>query len=228
MAWSTVVGVALHGAVFALSPTWEVEDPSSEGASSGPASVELVQIAPVRLPDRGPVARPAPPRTDRERSNPDGGEPADANSGEIERERSASADGGPGAVPVERAVVAPPEPPEVREIALERLSAVGPELAVPAPSGWVLIRNRSDVHEFMRKASAGGKVDPSGAGSVSVRLWIDEKGSVEWARIADSSGRDDLDEIILDLFENIVSFHPAHDRGAPVPTTAVFSVPFPF
>lgn len=216
MAWSTVVGAALHAAVFALSPTWEAEDPSSDGASSGPAPVEVVPISAALLPpDRDPVPPPAPPTADRETL--DDGEP----------EGPAAAGDGPGAVTVESAVAEPVEPPEVRRIAVQRVSAVRPQLAVPAPSGWVVVRNRSDVHEFMERVYDGERVDPGAAGSVSVRLWIDEKGSVERARVTDSSGRADLDQIVLDLFERIVSFLPARDRGAPVPTTAVFSVAFP-
>lgn len=117
---------------------------------------------------------------------------------------------------------------ELSELELERLSEVRPELALTAPSGWVTVRNPTDVRRFMKRIYNRGVMDPDASGSVSVALWIDEKGSVEWAEITDSSGREAMDRVALDLFREVVTFWPAREEGAPVPTSAIFSVVFPW
>ena len=111
---------------------------------------------------------------------------------------------------------------------LERLSAVRPKVVLTAPSGWVLVRNRSEVRRFVDWAYQRGRVDREARGTVSVALWIDEDGSVDWAEITDSSGSDDLDRVALELFEEVVSFMPARDEGTPVGTSAIFTVVFPW
>jgi TonB family protein len=64
--------------------------------------------------------------------------------------------------------------------------------------------------------------------AASVAIWIDERGSVEWAEINQSSGRTDLDELALQLFSEVVAFHPARDQGVRVPISAIFWVNFPW
>lgn len=105
---------------------------------------------------------------------------------------------------------------------LERLSALRPELAFTAPSNWILLRNPSEVGEFLEERF--GVADPTSRpeGSFSVALWIDEQGSVEWAEINRSSGREDLDESALELFMDVVAFRPARQEGVRVPTAVIF------
>jgi TonB family protein len=57
-------------------------------------------------------------------------------------------------------------------------------------------------------------------------MWINERGSVEWAAVQESSGYEPLDDIALDAFNEVVAFAPARSRGAAVPVSVVISVPF--
>lgn len=118
--------------------------------------------------------------------------------------------------------------PELTDLDLERMSELRPEVALTAPSGWVVVRNPGEVRRFMRRIYDRGIVDPGAAGSVSVALWIDEEGAVTWAEITDSSGREEMDRIALDLFRDVVAFWPAREEGVPVATSAIFSVVFPW
>lgn len=120
------------------------------------------------------------------------------------------------------------ELPEPGGLDLDRLSAVRPELALMAPSTWVLVRNPTDVERFMQRTYRRGDLTRSDEGTVRVALWIDERGSVEWAEINESSGRPEMDEVALELFSEVVAFRPARDQGTPVSRTVVFSVRFPW
>lgn len=111
---------------------------------------------------------------------------------------------------------------------LDRLSAVRPKVVLTAPSGWVLVRNRSEVRRFLNWAYRQGDVARGATGTVSVALWIDEEGAVDWAEITDSSGRDDLDRLALELFQDVVDFVPARNEGTPVGTSAIFTLVFPW
>ncbi len=113
-------------------------------------------------------------------------------------------------------------------LGLDRLSAVRPELVLAAPSAWVLIRNPTEVEQFIRRSYRRGDLDRSVNGSVSVALWIDRRGSVEWAEISRSSGRNDVDQVALALFSEIASFRPARDQGVTIPRSVIFSVRFPW
>jgi TonB family protein len=61
---------------------------------------------------------------------------------------------------------------------------------------------------------------------VSVALWINERGSVEQARVSESSGSVALDEIALALFQDVATFAPARSGRSPVPVQVTISVPF--
>jgi TonB family protein len=111
---------------------------------------------------------------------------------------------------------------------LDRLSAVRPELVLTVPSAWVLIRNPLEVEQFIQRSYRSGVLSRGANGSVSVALWIDESGSVEWAEISESSGRPDLDRVALALFSEVAAFRPARDEGVPVPRSVIFSVRFPW
>lgn len=113
-------------------------------------------------------------------------------------------------------------------LALDLLNALRPELVVLNPSTWILIRNPTDVENFMRLRASAMPDLSGGRRSTSVALWIDETGSVEWAEVSQSSGRTDLDELALELFSEVAAFRPARDRGVRVPTTAIFTVHFPW
>ena len=111
---------------------------------------------------------------------------------------------------------------------LARLAALRPDIVLAGSAAWVLVLNPRAVLRYMRDSFSRQSLGPDASGSVSVVLFIDEKGSVELAEIGQSSGIPEIDEIFLKLFTDIVAFRPARDGGVPVPRSAVFSVPFPW
>ena len=115
---------------------------------------------------------------------------------------------------------------ETSTLDLERLTGVRPELALPGTTMWLLIRNPAEVQQFMRASALRGAAEAEG--QVGVTVWIDERGSVEWSEITRSSGRQEVDEIALSLFNDVVSFRPAQDRGVRVSMSVIFSVAFPW
>jgi TonB family protein len=113
-------------------------------------------------------------------------------------------------------------------MSLDRLTALRPELSLSMPSFWVLVRNPLEVEQYLQSSYGSGALAGGAAGSVSVALWIDENGSVEWAEISRSSGRPDVDRVALALFSEVAEFRPARDEGVAVPVSVVFSVRFPW
>ncbi len=110
-------------------------------------------------------------------------------------------------------------------IDLERLNALRPDVALEAASNWVLVRNPSEVWDYMRRNSSP---QDRNAGSVQVALWVSPTGSVEWAEVVGSSGKADLDDLALQLFSKVVTFRPARFEGVPMPMSAVFTINFPW
>ena len=120
------------------------------------------------------------------------------------------------------------ELPGTNPMDLDRLTALRPELALSMPSFWVLIRNPLEVEQFIQRSYRSGDLSRGADGSVSIALWIDESGSVEWAEISQSSGRPELDRVALALFSEVAEFRAARDEGVPVPRSVIFSVRFPW
>lgn len=135
---------------------------------------------------------------------------------------------GPPSIGGDASMAALAELPEPDSLRLDRLSTLRPELAFMTASAWVLIRNQSEVEAYLRRSYQSGRLDPGAQGSVSVTLWIDRSGSVEWAEVSKSSGRNDLDEFTLALFNEIVAFRAARDRGVYVSRSVTFSVNYPW
>ena len=115
---------------------------------------------------------------------------------------------------------------ETSTLDLSRLSGVRPGLVLPGISVWLLVRNPKEVEEFMRVSAYRGNA--AAEGLVGVTVWIDERGSVEWSEITRSSGRPELDESTLALFNEVVSFRPARDQGVRVSLSVIFTVAFPW
>ena len=109
---------------------------------------------------------------------------------------------------------------------LENLSAIQPDVVLEAATNWVLVRNPGAVQDFMIRHDSSPGQDLLDSPSVSVALWINTSGAVEWAEVITSSGQSDLDEIALDLFNDVVSFRPARLHGVPMPMSAIFTVSF--
>jgi len=114
------------------------------------------------------------------------------------------------------------------ELDLERLTDIRPELAVMIPSMWILLRNPTQVESFLRTSYGRWALDRSQPGSVTVTVWIDTKGSVEWAEVSRSSGRNNLDEAALALFNEVVAFRPARQEGVAISGSATFALLFPW
>jgi TonB family protein len=118
--------------------------------------------------------------------------------------------------------------PEPDSLSLDRLSALRPELAFMTASAWVLIRNQAEVEAYLARGYRTGRLDRGATGSVSVTLWIDRRGSVEWAEVSQSSGRIDLDEFTLALFNEVATFRAAREQGVYVSRSVTFSVNYPW
>jgi TonB family protein len=121
-----------------------------------------------------------------------------------------------------------PEWLTVSALELDRLSAVRPEMVVLAPSSWILVRNPVEIEQFMLTSREEGRLDPGFEGWVQVVIWIDERGSVEFSEVSRSSGDEEVDELALTLFRDVISFRPARDGGATVPVSVIFQLNFPF
>lgn len=115
---------------------------------------------------------------------------------------------------------------ETTPLDLSRLSAVRPQIVLSGTSAWILIRNPNEVDLFMSRVDS--RMDSEAEGLVDVAVWIDEWGSVEWAEVSRSSGRQEMDEVALVLFNEVASFRPARARGVRVSMSVIFSVPFPW
>jgi TonB family protein len=111
---------------------------------------------------------------------------------------------------------------EEERLSLERLSALRPELVLASPSSWLVLRNPDEVAMFLRSRLQRQVGDLAPNGSLAVSLWVDERGSVEWAEINRSSGRGQVDETALELFREVVAFRPARENGVRVPVAAIF------
>lgn len=111
---------------------------------------------------------------------------------------------------------------------LDRLSALRPDLAFMTSSAWVLLRNPVEVANFMGRGYREGSLDPTIRGTVSITLWIDRGGSVEWAEVVESSGTPELDEYALELFNEVADFRPARERGVTISRSVTLLVQFPW
>lgn len=264
MAWSTTTAVAVHAALFALSPSWETSTLDSDspvvegqrvlalGSFEDPAGVPAAPPAPIptgagsqtgvsdagladsrdvvelagsdlwrvlgeRMRRRGDVL----PRLVQPESD------ADLDLQDLE-EVEEDPDEGPPTIGGEAGTTDLSSLPEPGSLDLDRLNSIRPELAVTTPSAWVLIRNPLEVEAFLRRGYAQGTLDPDVRGSVSVTLWINRYGKVEWAEVSKSSGRPELDEYALALFNEVASFRAAREQGVTVSRSVTLLVNFPW
>ena len=118
--------------------------------------------------------------------------------------------------------------PDPEALDLDRLSALQPKLSLTSLSARVLVRNPQQVVDYMQRLSRQGDVRADLRGTVSVTLWIDRSGSVEWSELKESSGDQRMDELVLELFNEVVSFRPAREEGVPVARSVVFIIAFPW
>lgn len=111
---------------------------------------------------------------------------------------------------------------------LDRLRSLDPDVAVGLGSSEVLLRNPGEVVGFKETMARRHPRVANTEAWVSVAIWVDENGSVEWAEVSDSSGSELLDRVALALFTDVVAFRPALDRGDRVPKSMLFYLLFPW
>jgi len=248
VSWGTTIAVVVHAALFLWSPSWERLRPSLDRAERGPymeaitlheASAALggIPLSPLSgLEEPEPIVEATEPDVGSEGTSQDDLTGRATDLLEDLRRRTS---------PTPTLVVADPiaeaEAERLRiearaaaldrttlldggSLELDRLSALRPELAFLSPSSWVLVQNPTEVVDFMVRNFGGTDPSSGDRGTVSVSLWIDERGSVEWAEVNRSSGRQEVDELALEFFNEVVSFRPAREQGVRVPVAVVFSL----
>jgi TonB family protein len=252
LAWSTTAAAALHAALFLWSPRWEPLRPTND------RSLTRAAMEAIALYEAASTAGVMPTVTEAssdepdpivEASNGDQGSlgfsdwelagRAEARLEELRRRTSPE----PTIVDAETVVSGEDETVRIggrlseldfesdeaaRALELDRLSAVRPELAFLSPSSWVLIQNPGEVADFMVRRFGTRTLGSDALETVSVSLWIDERGSVEWAEVNRSSGRPEVDELALEFFNEVVSFRPAREQGVRVPVAVIFSLTVPW
>lgn len=225
---STIAAAVAHAVVFTLWPVWSV----SRQARNAP--LEAVQILPILASafvtetyDSPTTALPTAEELAIDEATGGGAEAdLEERAGDVMaglREPDPSL-----AYPVMRTTTygrpAPPLPSD--ELNLEEVT-IHPRVAMLPPSvAWPLIRNPVAVVRYLRNRYNPVYTTPSYRGSVSVAMWVNERGSVEWSEVRESSGHAVLDEIALAMFNDVVLFRPARSEGSPVPVTVVIRVPF--
>jgi TonB family protein len=215
--WSAVAAVAAHVAVFAGWPTYQF----THSADTYMAPVQLVQLPLFDLPTDLLDGKLPVPREDE---------------------------------PIEEVVeIEQPDPLDLLETvapALPALAVGGPEplrpqfaahtAAVSAPSvslkieqphpnryfSWPEILNPRDMVRFLRSRYNPIHTPTEADRFVSVAIWINEKGQVEWCEVHESSGHPTMDEIALTAVNEVLAFSPAHKEGVPISVAVVLSIPF--
>jgi TonB family protein len=110
---------------------------------------------------------------------------------------------------------------------LERMAVTRAALAPTGPAvTWPLIRNPSAILRFLKARYNPVHTNSSSNRFVSVAMGINERGTVEWTEVRESSGHPIVDEIALRVFNEIVQFAPARSEGAAIPVAVVISIPF--
>lgn len=222
---SVTVGDSVPGELTEVEA--EEEADSEAGLDQGPvvdatALGDRWEALGARLRGRG---APLPSLAEPEISPPDEEEAVEVVEAE---ERGGDDDEGPPSLGGDARMTDLAELPEPDSLSLDRLSALRPELTFMTASAWVLIRNQAAVEAFLRRSYTSGRLDRDAVGSVSVTLWIDRRGSVEWAEVSESSGRQDLDEFTLALFNEVATFRAAREQGVYVSRSVTFSVNYPW
>ena len=278
LAWSVIVAVLLHAALFLLRPGWDFSRLEAIG-ERGTAGTEWLVATDLGSASGGSPAvalavgepsdstRDDAPSPSGEDGATDGtGADGDGTSSRSLRQRLGDVDG-PALAAGESARRAPPQPrpspaeesepesspvprdgengssltiggraataevtdaPEKGTPDLERLRSLDPDVVVGLGSSEVLLRNPGEVVRYKETMARRHPEVATTEAWVSVAIWVDEDGSVEWAEVSDSSGREALDEAALTLFADVVAFRPAREGGDRVPKSMLFYLLFPW
>jgi TonB family protein len=226
---STIVAAVAHAVIFAVWPLWNVSYTPLDPL------IEMMQIQPIvstgTLSDPDEMALAALPRdAEAEVGEDEGG--AGNEEEELLAELSEIFGDGPdptlaGPRDASTGIYGRPAPPLQSTLILEPVTPISPQVVSLAPSVvWPRIRNPTMIVRFLRSRYNQLLRDPTANGTVAITMWINERGTVEWAEVRDSSGHPVLDEIALDVFNDVVIFAPARSQGTAVPLGVTISVPF--
>jgi TonB family protein len=91
---------------------------------------------------------------------------------------------------------------------------------------WPEILNPREMVRFLRSRYNPLHTPQARDRFVSVAMWIDDKGNVEWSEVHESSGHSIMDQIALAVVNEVVRFSPASRDGVPVSVGVVLSIPF--
>jgi TonB family protein len=223
---STIAGAAVHLTVFILLPAWEIV------ARSTPSQFEFVQIDPlmsvgaeVATGDEAVAATPQVDNLEIEvRQGGEGGDVEEMLTNLLEIFGMPQ----PSVVyPIMPRAAFGDAPPPAPPLSLDEVEPLSPDLALIGPSIQLpVIRNPTVLQRYLRTHYNPVFQSPDGNGYVSVAMWINERGAVEWTAISESSGWDRVDEIALGAFTEVALFTPARSQGMRVPVSVVISVPF--
>lgn len=254
--WATIGAAAIHAALFAGLAHWEWTKLEAGSAPRG-STLRVIRIGsgPPAVP--APVTAREDPEPNSRAPESDG-DARTAGADGAERPRLALEELRSGAFPRPTVVVPAPEQQDRRplvvaertsdragprvggeatlgtngepgdSLGLYRLSTLRPELAFAAPGSWILVRNPAAVRRFLNERFGRAAPGSSPVGWLSVAIWVDDGGSVEWAEIHRSSGIAQVDAAALELFREVVSFRPARERGVPVSIAAIFQLRYPW
>ncbi|MSR21939.1 MAG: TonB family protein [Gemmatimonadetes bacterium] len=112
---------------------------------------------------------------------------------------------------------------------LDLLSTVSPELALSiGGADWPLIRNPNQVENFIKSGYDSIYGADTAKGLVTVAMWIDRDGSVEWTEVYESSGYTGLDELAVEVMSQVARFRPVRRQGVSGTLAVLVSIRFPF
>jgi TonB family protein len=221
MGWSLVAAIAFHAMLLVFWPKWNVIP------TEGTAGSAMVQMEAVALLDADEGMHPEAIIVAAEQVVRDEPEPQPVAEPSVSR--------GPDLADLDRIlasradevvvpVMARSSLDDPAELVLETMTALSPDVVLAQDFVLPVIRNPTGLTRFFR--SRYNPIRSAVEGFVSIAMWIDERGAVGWAQVRESSGSDELDEIALQAFNEVVSFTPGRSEGAPVSMTVIISVPF--
>jgi TonB family protein len=228
MVRGTAAAAAGHLLLILLWPHWEVKRSASDDR------LEMLQIEPVLTPgalagaeEERSITLPAVEETQGPR---DGGGLAEAEVSVADLLQRYSEREIGSLVPVlASGSYARPEPPLPPRLMLDQLSIYIDPASFPMETVLPLIRNPSSLARFLKASNRIPRPAASIGGEwplVTVAMWINAKGTVEWAEVQESSGEPRLDELALAAFNEVVLFRPAHSQLGPVPVGVSFTILF--
>jgi TonB family protein len=223
---STIAAAVAHAVLFAAWPAWEISQRFTSERTT------MVQLEPVVTPGGQSEEGDSPSAVETTAAEPEelaldaGGTGSEEDFGDLLEFFGTSASL---VNPVMASAMGPPgrSPPPLPPLILDQLEALNPRVTSGLHTvSWPLIRNPTVLQRFLRSRYNPIHRNPDAFGFVSVAMWINERGSVEWAEVRESSGHAALDAIALAAFNDVVVFAPARAEGSPVSVSVIISVPF--